>query len=154
LPPSLLEVAEDLRVPLTAPALEPVFSPLGDPMYAEGVETIYEGYLAHYGTPRAFRPEDGDASLLLGDTLYAAGLARIAALGRPEAVEDLSELLARSAELRAERRDGDGALWAASIALLGSHPLAGGTDPLALARGAAGVDAVDRALASHVERFG
>jgi hypothetical protein len=154
LPPSLLEVAEDLRVPLTAQALEPVFSPLGDPMYAEGVETIYEGYLAHYGTPRAFRPDDGDASLLLGDTLYAAGLARIAALGRPEAVEDVSELLARSAELCAEGRVGDGALWAASIALLGTHPLANGDDALVLARDAAGADAVDRALAAHAERFG
>ena len=154
MPPSLPEVAEDLRVPLTAPALEPVFSPLGDRVYAEGVETIYEGYLAHYGTPRAFRPEDGDASLLLGDTLYAAGLARIAALGRPEAVEDVSELLARSAELRAEGRAGDGALWAASIALLGTHPLANRDDALGLARDVAGADAVDRALAAHVERFG
>ena len=154
MPPSLAEVAADLRVPLAAHAVAPVFSTLGDPAYAEGVEAIYEGYLAHYGTPRAFRPEDADASLLLGDTLYAAGLARIAALGRPEAVEDLSELLARSAELRAEGRDGDGALWAASIALLGSHPLADGADPLDAARRAAGADAVDRALAAHAERFG
>jgi hypothetical protein len=66
----------------------------------------------------------------------------------------VSELLARSAELRAEGRVGDGALWAASIALLGTHPLANGDDALGLARDAAGADAVDRALAAHAERFG
>ena len=153
MPPSLAEVADDLRVPLTARALEPVFSPLGEPAYADGVETIYEGYLAHYGTSRAFRPQDRDAALLLGDTLYAAGLARIAALGRPEAVEDLSELLARSAALRADGRDGDGELWAATIALLGTHPLAGDADALAAARLRAGADAVDGALRAHADRF-
>ena len=115
------------------------------------METIYEGYLAHYGTPRAFRPADGDEALLLGDYLYAAGLARIAAVGTADAVEDVSELLALCSELRADGRDGDGAIWAASIALLGAHPLAREGDPAALAREAAGADAVDRALAAHAD---
>src|SRR5947209_13662182 len=39
---------------------ESVFSPLGEPRYALGIETIYEGYLLHYGRSRLFAPEDGD----------------------------------------------------------------------------------------------
>ena len=150
---SWAELAGDLRVELTAGAVAPVFSPLGHERYAEGVETIYEGYLAHYGTPRAFRPAPGDEALLLGDSLYAAGLARIAAVGSADAVEDVSVLLARCSELRAEGLAGDGGVWAASIALLGTHPLARAEEPEAVAREAAGADAVDRALAAHAERF-
>jgi len=150
---SWTELAEDLRVDLLRPDVEPVFSPLGDERYADGVETIYEGYLAHYGTPRAFRPAPGDEALLLGDSLYAAGLARIAAVGAADAVEDVSLLLARCSELRAEGRPGDGGVWAASIALLGAHPLAREEEPEAIARSAAGALAVDRALAAHAERF-
>jgi hypothetical protein len=116
------------------------------------VETIYEGYLAHYGSPRSFRPADDDEALLLGDSLYAAGLAAVAALGEPEAVEDLSELLARCAELRGRGVPGDGELWAATVARLGAHPLAG-ADPRAAAVEAAGTPAVDRALAAHADRF-
>ena len=47
--------------------------------FALGVETIYEGYLLHYGRPRLFAPPDEDVALLLGDYLYAHGLVRIAA---------------------------------------------------------------------------
>ena len=43
--------------------------------------------------------------------------------------------------------------WAASIALLGAHPLAREGEPEAVAREAAGGAAVDRALAAHAERF-
>src|SRR5215831_12024722 len=57
-----------------------VFSPLGDRRYALGLETIYEGYLVHYGVPRLFAPPDADTALLLGDYLYAHGVARISAL--------------------------------------------------------------------------
>ena len=59
------EVAEGARreSPLWAAALrpeeerelEPVFSPLGDERRALGVETIYEGYLLHYGRPGSSR---------------------------------------------------------------------------------------------------
>ena len=56
---------------------EPVFSALlAEPRYAVGLETIYEGYLLHYGRPRLFAPPDRDTSLLLGDYLYAHGLVR------------------------------------------------------------------------------
>src|SRR3954468_11866553 len=46
-----------------------VFSPLGAPDDALGLETIYEGYLVHYGRSRLFEPPDDDAALLLGDYL-------------------------------------------------------------------------------------
>ena len=54
-----------------------IFSRLGEERYALGIETIYEGYLLHYGLPRLFAPEDQDTALLLGDYLYAHGLVRI-----------------------------------------------------------------------------
>jgi len=140
--------------------LEPVFSPLAQDRYALGLETIYEGYLTHYGTPRLFAPVDADTGLLLGDYLYAHGLVRIASFGDADAVADLSELISLSSQLRAEGADGDGALWAASAALLGAGAeldearaalrLHGDPHRLeAAARAAAGGDAVDRALAAH-----
>src|SRR6266571_7757734 len=47
-----------------------VFSTLTEDRFALGIETIYEGYLLHYGRPRLFAPADGDTALLLGDYLY------------------------------------------------------------------------------------
>lgn len=137
-----------------------VFSPLGEPRFALGLETIYEGYLAHYGTSRLFAPPDSDVALLLGDYLYAHGLVRIAAFGDTDAVSDLSELISLCSQLRAESSDGDGALWAASAALLGAGRkldearaalrLHGDPAPLdTAARSAAGDAAVDEALAAH-----
>ena len=87
---------------------EPVFSPLGEERNALGLETIYEGYLVHYGRPRLFEPADEDTALLLGDYLYAHGLVRIAAAHEVDAVADLSELISLCSQLRAEERDGDG----------------------------------------------
>jgi hypothetical protein len=141
-----------------------VFSPLAEPRFALGLETIYEGYLAHYGVPRLFRPLDGDVALLLGDYLYAHGLVRIASFGDTEAVADLSELISLCSQLRAERADGDGALWAASAALLGAGGaldearaalrLRGDAGPLeAAARAAAGDGAVSHALEAHALLF-
>ena len=96
-----------------------MFSPLAEERFALGLETIYEGYLVHYGTPRLFAPPDQDTALLLGDYLYAHGLVRIAAGGSVDAVADLSELISLSSQLRAEDAEGDGPLWAATAALLG-----------------------------------
>jgi len=42
----------------------PVFSPLGPPGQALGLETIYEGYLVHYGRSRLFAPTDRDAAFV------------------------------------------------------------------------------------------
>src|SRR5690348_2590962 len=49
------------------PEREAVFSQLCDEPYAIGIETIYEGYLCHYGKPRLFSPDDDELALLLGD---------------------------------------------------------------------------------------
>jgi hypothetical protein len=140
-----------------------VFSQLGDPQFALGIETIYEGYLVHYGRPRLFGPPDEDTALLLGDYLYAHGLVRIAALGSVEAVRDLAELISLCAQIQGEEDGDDGAAWAATAALLGRGELDGaradlrdrgdGAGLVDLARDAAGADAVDRALVSHRTRL-
>jgi hypothetical protein len=140
-----------------------VFSPLGEERYALGLETIYEGYLAHYGTPRLFAPADGDTSLLLGDYLYAHGLVRVADVGSVEAVADLAELISLCAQLRADDANGDGAAWAASAAVLGEGALADARDALradgdadfllSLARERAGAASVEHALAAHCRRL-
>jgi hypothetical protein len=149
--------------PLWAEALRPgpeheaVFSPLGEDRYALGLETIYEGYLLHYGTPRLFAPADRHTALLLGDYLYAHGLVRIAAWQSVEAVADLAALISLCAQLRAERAPGDGEAWAATAALLGHGPLLETHDPAALgaaAREAVGAAAVERALVDHARRVG
>ena len=139
----------------------PIFSALADEQFALGVESIYEGYLLHYGRSRLFAPADRDTSILLGDYLYAHGLVRVAAQGDVGVVAELAELLALCAHLRAEGRPGDGEAWAATIALLGrvEGRLAdaravlteeGDRDTLLrLAVSAAGEEPVARALALH-----
>jgi hypothetical protein len=132
-----------------------VFSPLAEERFALAVETIYEGYLVHYGRPRLFAPGDHDTILLLGDYLYAHGLVRLAAAGSVEAVADMGELISRCAQLRAEGLKEDGPVWAASVALLGRGVLKETDDPATLvvrAQEAAGPDPVDRALAAHLQR--
>src|SRR5919201_1953224 len=133
---------------------EPVFSPLAEQRYRLGLETIYEGYLLHYGRPRLFAPRDADTALLLGDYLYAHGLVRVADVGSVEAVADLGELISLCAQLRADAAPGDGAAWAATAALLGSGELEtaraalrddGDPEPLAkLTAAAAGTAAGER----------
>jgi hypothetical protein len=163
LPLSAAELAGALREPEEG-ELEPVFSRLTEPRYALGLETIYEGYLVHYGRPRLLEPDDDDTALVLGDYLYAQGLARIAAEGDVEAVRDLAELISLCSQARADGRDGDGAAWAATAALLGRERL---TDARAayrdsgdaaalerLARESAGDDAVEQALAAHAGAVG
>jgi hypothetical protein len=142
---------------------EPVFSPLGEARYALGIETIYEGYLLHYGGSRLFAPEDGDTALLLGDYLYAHGLVRVEEAGTVEAVNDLAELIALCSYLRAESVAGDGPAWAATASALGRGTLDEGrsslrldSDPAPLerlARAAAGDAKVDAALAAHRRRL-
>ena len=118
---------------------EPVFSQLVAPELALGVETIYEGYLVHYGRSRLFAPPDTDTALLLGDYLYAQGLVHVAAAGNVDAVADLAELISVCSLARAEGRNGDGPAWAATAAGLGTG------DP----DGTAGRERVERALAAH-----
>ena len=101
------------------PRREAVFSPLAEKRYGLGLETIYEGYLLHYGRPRLFEPADADTALLLGDYLYAHGLVRIAEAGPVDAVSDLAALISLCAQLRADGLPGDGEAWAATAATLG-----------------------------------
>lgn len=168
-PPSLWETIADeaeRESPLWGAALgeagawdeTPVFSPLADARFALGVETIYEGYLLHYGRPRLFAPPDADTAVLLGDYLYAHGLVRVAELGEVAAVADLADLLSVCAYLRADGRPGDGAAWAASVAVLGEgapklDPEAGAASWRARAEDAAGAARVERALALHDARL-
>jgi hypothetical protein len=117
-----------------------VFSPLADARYALGLETIYEGYLCHYGRPRLFAPRDDETALLLGDYLYAHGLVRIANTGNVDAVAELAGLISLCARLRAENEDGDGEAWAATAVALSAVP--------------ADEENVERALAAHGELVG
>jgi hypothetical protein len=142
----------------------PVFSALAPQSHALGLETIYEGYLVHYGLSRLFAPSDRDTALLLGDYLYAHGLVHVAGSGDIAAVSDLSELISLCAQARAGGRDGDGAAWAATSASLGGGGLdlaraalreRGDASMLdAVARVVAGDEAVDAALAAHARFVG
>jgi hypothetical protein len=147
-----------------APEHEPVFSPLAESRYVLGIETIYEGYLLHYGRPRIFEPADADTRLLLGDYLYAHGLQRVTALRELTAVTDLAELISLSAQVRAQGGDGDAEAWAATAVMLGredglaearaalrDHGDAGAF--ASLARESAGAEAVERSLAAHRARL-
>jgi hypothetical protein len=79
------------------------------------LEAVYEGYLMHYGEPRAFRGMDADLRLLAGDALYALGLSRLAETGDLEAVAVLSDLISASAQAQAEGRPQHAeALWESS----------------------------------------
>jgi hypothetical protein len=131
--------------PLWGEALRPdpermhVFGALVPERFALGVETIYEGYLLHYGRPRLFAPPDGDVAILLGDYLYAHGLVRIAATGELDAVAALAQLISACAALRAEGQPGDGDAWVDCVRRLGGDPNAA---------------AVAGALAAHADRVG
>ena len=143
---------------------EPVFSPLAPEVHALGLETIYEGYLVHYGRSRLFAPADRDMALLLGDYLYAHGLVHVAETGDVAAVSDLAELISLCSQTRADGRDGDAPAWAATASALGAEVLDSARSALrehgdaslleASARGAAGDAAVDAALAAHARHVG
>jgi hypothetical protein len=87
------------------------------------LEAVYEGYLMHYGTPRAFAAMDDDLRLLAGDALYALGLSRLAAAGDLEAVAALSDLISRSAQAHVEGRPDEAELlWESSAEALAATP--------------------------------
>lgn len=73
--------------------------------YALVVEAVREGYLLHYGEPRLLSGHDHDLALLAGDYLYALGIDRLAALGDPESVRLLADLISDCARSHAENRD-------------------------------------------------
>jgi hypothetical protein len=144
--------------------VDPVFSELAPPDLALGIETIYEGYLVHYGRSRLFSPGDADVALLLGDYLYAHGLVRVAETGNIAAVADLAELIALCAQARADSRAGDGVAWAATCASIGEGVLdsaratmrLNGDETLLLASASrvAGVERLGHVLAAHAALVG
>jgi hypothetical protein len=134
---------ENALRPASARQPEAVFSLLAPPEHRAGLETIYEGYLVHYGRSRLFAPPDRDTALLLGDYLYAHGLVRIAQTGDVKAVSDLAELISRCAQLRAEGRDGDGPEWVSTSSSLGDGAAVVASD-----------EAVETALAAHARLVG
>ena len=85
------------------------------------LEAVREGYLLHYGEPRAFEGLDDDLSLLAGDVMYALGLARLAEEGDLEAVAVLADLISACAQAESEGR-ATTALWDAAAKRLGSDP--------------------------------
>lgn len=83
--------------------------------YALVIEAVREGYLLHYGEARLLAGHDPDLALLAGDYLYALGLDRLAALGDERAVNILSDLISRCAQLHADGDPGAiSALWEAA----------------------------------------
>ncbi len=66
------------------------------------LEMIHEGSRLHYGGPRVVGDDDPDLALLLGDQLYALGLARLAELGDLDAVAELADLISLLAQAQAE----------------------------------------------------
>jgi hypothetical protein len=67
------------------------------------LEMILEGYRLHYSEPLVVRPDDRDLALLLGDQLYALGLARLAALGDLDAVAELADVISLVAQAHSAR---------------------------------------------------
>ena len=93
------------------------------------LEAVYEGYLMHYGEPRAFLGMDPDLRLLAGDALFALGLSRLAEIGDLEAVAELSDLISLSARAHAEGNpEAVSTLWLASARKLAGEGLPGARD--------------------------
>jgi hypothetical protein len=84
------------------------------------LEMIVEGSRLHYGSPVVVRPEDPDLALLLGDQLYALGLARLAALGNLDAVSELADVISLVAQSHADAQpELAEAVWEAGATAIG-----------------------------------
>lgn len=129
--------------------------------YATLVESVREGYLLHYGEPRLLPALEPDLKLLIGDHLYARGIARLAALDDPSAVAELSDLISLVAQIDASPGHDPmtaEAAWLATAVAIGCGPTeahelgkqrlrsAGDARPLwkATAEAAAGAGIADR----------
>jgi hypothetical protein len=148
--------------PLPDQDREAVFSTLAKESLATAVETIYEAYLVHLGRSRLFSPRDANGALLLGDHLYARGLARLQEVAEPQVMAGCSELISIVARLLGDGRHDDGFVWAATAAA-GSHRDLAAAQELFTNTGDSSAlgtlvlcevdrDACDRALAAHRAR--
>jgi len=89
------------------------------------VEMIREGAALHYGAQSCLTPADPDLALLLGDQLYALGLARLTGLGDLDAVAELADLISLVAVAEAAASPVlTAAVWAA-----GARAIGWGTNP-------------------------
>jgi len=93
------------------------------------VETIREGYLLHYETPRLIDGADGDLRLLAGDYLYALGLERLATRGDLVAVRELADLISLVAQVHAENGYATGGKRVAALWLAATVAVGAGTNP-------------------------
>jgi hypothetical protein len=118
-----------LLLPADARGTDTPWAPLCGPRFADGLEAIYEGHLLHHGTSRVFDVSDANAALLLGDFLYARGLAWIAEADDTDAIALLAELITVAARGRAESRwENDFALWAGTALALADRSLVPGLE--------------------------
>jgi hypothetical protein len=113
---ALAELAAAVEPPLRPYAVEdpPAGRFSGERAFV--LEAVYEGFLLHYGEPRAFSGMDDDLRLLAGDALYALGLERLAQAGDLAAVAELSDLISLCSQAQAEGRpDLVEPLWDATV---------------------------------------
>ena len=84
------------------------------------LEMILEGSLLHYGRPRVVVTDDRDLALLLGDQLYALGLARLARIGDLDAVGELADVISLVAQAHVARApELADAVWVAGAVAIG-----------------------------------
>lgn len=99
------------------------------------LEMILEGSLLHYGRSRVIATDDRDLELLLGDQLYALGLALLAELGDVEAVSELADLISLLSQAQlSENRELARAIWEAGAVAVGWGGTAQYASAKALAR--------------------
>jgi hypothetical protein len=126
---SSLVLVEDLVAPPAhGPAQVVAAGPRAEGSRAEYellVETIYEGYLLHYQAPRVLRAQDPDLGLLVGDRLYALGLARLVRMGDVEGVAELADVIT----LCALAHGGGQPELAAGIWMAGARAVGWGASP-------------------------
>jgi hypothetical protein len=133
---ALQQIAELLRredTVISSHVVEPSQRPALGPLAASGprcaadparysfiVESIREGFLLHYETPRLLTDHDQDLALLAGDYLYALGLQRLAELRDGDSVRELSDLISICAACQAEGSAAAiPALWLATAVAVG-----------------------------------
>lgn len=99
------------------------------------IESIYEGYLLHYATPRLVLTAEADLALLAGDQLYALGLARLVRLGDVAAVAELADVITLCALVHGSGRpELADAVWLAGARAIGWGPSEAHAHAKALAR--------------------
>lgn len=117
------------------------------------IETIYEGFLLHYATPRLLSSAATPAvKVLAGDRLYALGLARLVALGDVEAVREMADVLTIGAQAQAvgNRELAEAAWWAGAQAIgWGSSEAHRHAKTLALAGSPGAAEALRKCMAQR-----